>query len=160
MIEFLFVWICLCVRFADTFRDNLTIAFLVACILAVFALHTSGVFEEVTTQGTPHDIVELLKHELVTVELMNLFFPLTDSTFTIETNIKGPAILRLLGYKMSAAMRKGSANLNLLKFILRCILPTGSRANQASIYVGFEEPCSLKVPVLSLDPDILPWRGS
>lgn len=61
VIELLLVWICFCVRLADTLGDDFRITFLVTRILAIFTLHPSRVLQEVSTQSAPHDIVELLK---------------------------------------------------------------------------------------------------
>ena len=82
MVQLLLIGICLCIRFADTFRDHLGAAFLMACVLAVLALHTGRIFEKVSAHRTAHDVVELLEHKFVTIKLMDLFFPLANSTLT------------------------------------------------------------------------------
>ena len=43
MIELLLVRVGLCIRFTDTFRDDLGVAFFVACVLAILALHAGGI---------------------------------------------------------------------------------------------------------------------
>lgn len=64
-----------------------------ACVFTIFALHTSRVLQEVAAQSAAHDIVELLEHELVTVEFMNLLFLLTNGAFAIKPEIKRPLVL-------------------------------------------------------------------
>ena len=49
MIEFLFIWVRLRIGLTDTLRNNLGVAFAVARVLAVLALHPRGVLEEVST---------------------------------------------------------------------------------------------------------------
>lgn len=88
MIEFLFGGICVSVGLADTLCDYLGIAFLMACILAVFALHTSGILEEVAAERASHNVVELLNHKLMAVQLVDLFFTLANSSLTVEPNIE------------------------------------------------------------------------
>ncbi len=44
MIELLLIGVGFRIRFADTFGDNLRVAFFVARIFAILALHTGGVF--------------------------------------------------------------------------------------------------------------------
>lgn len=60
VVQLLFVWIRLRIRFANALGDHFRIALLVAGIFAVFALHPGGVFEEFSTQSTSHNVVELL----------------------------------------------------------------------------------------------------
>ena len=43
MVELLLVGVGLCVRFTDTFRDDLGVAFFVARVLAILALHAGGI---------------------------------------------------------------------------------------------------------------------
>ena len=71
-----------------TFRDYLAVALLVACVLAVSALHTSSIFEEVSTICTSHDVIKLLLHELVTILLVNLFFALSYRSFATQSNVE------------------------------------------------------------------------
>lgn len=97
MVDLLFVWVRLCVGFAYTFGNNACIAFCVTSILAILALHASRIFEKVPAQRTTHNIVELLRHELVTVHLVHFLFTLSNGTFSVETNIEWPAVLGLLG---------------------------------------------------------------
>lgn len=82
VVQLLLVRICLCIRFADTFRDDLCAAFLMACVLAVLALHTGRILEKVAAHRTAHDVVKLLEHKFVTIKLMYFFFPLAYSTLT------------------------------------------------------------------------------
>ena len=43
MIELFLVRVGLCIRFTDTFRDDLGVAFFMARVLAILALHASGI---------------------------------------------------------------------------------------------------------------------
>ena len=95
MIQLLFIRVGVCIRLANTFGDNLGIAFLVAGILAVLALHSSRIFEEVPTKRATHDVIELLKDKFMTVKLMYLFLSLTDSAFAIQPDIKRSLVLDL-----------------------------------------------------------------
>lgn len=89
VIDFLFVWVCFVVGFADTFGDDFGVTFGVTRVLAVCALHSSRVFEEVTTERAAHNIVKLLLDKLVALLLVHFFFLLAHSALTIETNIEG-----------------------------------------------------------------------
>lgn len=93
MIQFLLVGICLGVGFANALCHNLGVAFLVACVFAIFALHPSRILQEVATKSAAHDVVKLLEHEFVAIEFMNFFFPLTDGALAIEPKIKWSLIL-------------------------------------------------------------------
>lgn len=95
VIEFLFVWIRLGIRFANTFGNHLWIALLMASVFAIFALHASRVFQEVAAKGAAHDVVELLKHEFVSVKLVDLLLALADGSFTVQPNIEGLLVLVL-----------------------------------------------------------------
>lgn len=44
MIELLLIRVGFCIRFTDTFGDDLGVAFFVACVFAILALHTGRVF--------------------------------------------------------------------------------------------------------------------
>ena len=67
MVQLLLVRISLCVRFAYAHGDYFPIALLVAGVFAILTLHASRVFEELPAESAAHDIIELLKHELVPV---------------------------------------------------------------------------------------------
>lgn len=97
MIELLFGGIRVSVGLADTLRDYLGIAFLMACILAVFTLHTSGILEEVAAECASHDVVELLNHKLMAVQLVDLFLALANGTLTVEPNIERSPVFILFG---------------------------------------------------------------
>lgn len=60
VIDLLLVWIRFCIGFAYTLGNDAGIAFRMASVLAILALHTSRIFEKVPTQCTTHNIVELL----------------------------------------------------------------------------------------------------
>ena len=77
-----------------------------ASILAVFALHTSGVLEEVAAQSAAHDVVELLYDKFVSVQLVDLFFTLSDSTLAVQPDIERPSVSVLLCYKELALLSK------------------------------------------------------
>jgi hypothetical protein len=85
MIELLLLRVGLVVCFADTLCNDVPVAFLVTSVLAVRTLHTSRVFQEVSTQSASHDVVELLLHELVAVHFVHFFLSRTDSALTIQT---------------------------------------------------------------------------
>lgn len=93
MVDLLLIWVGLIVCFADTFGNNLGVAFAMASVLAIRTLHARGVFEELSAQSAAHDVVELLCDELVALLLVDLFFLLAHGTLTVETNIEGAAIL-------------------------------------------------------------------
>lgn len=65
MIQFLLIGVGLSVRFTDAFRDDLSIALFMTCILAIFALHAGRVLQEISTKSASHDVVELLEYKLV-----------------------------------------------------------------------------------------------
>lgn len=100
MIELLFVRIGFRVRFAYTFGNDLGVAFFVARVFAILALHTGGVFQKLSAKSTTHNVVELLKHKLMPVQFMDFFFALADGAFTIKTNIKGSSVFELFCYHM------------------------------------------------------------
>lgn len=99
VVDFLLVGIGLVVGLANTLGDNLGVTFAMASILAVGALHPSCVFQEVAAKGTAHNIIELLRNELVALLFVDLFLPLSDSTLAIQTNVEWSSILQLLGCK-------------------------------------------------------------
>ena len=101
MIQFLFIWVGFCVGLAYAFGDYFPVALLVAGVFAILTLHTSRIFEELAAEGTTHNIIELLKHKLVPVQLVYLFFPLTNGTFTVESNVERSTIFCLFGWKLS-----------------------------------------------------------
>lgn len=85
MIQFLFIWVGFCVGFANALGNNLSVAFLMARILAIFTLHACRVFQKVPTESASHDVIELLEHKLMTIKFMDLFLTLSYGTFPIET---------------------------------------------------------------------------
>lgn len=96
VVQLFLLRIRLCVRLAYTFGDNFGVAFLVASVLAVLTLHASRVLKEISAKSTTHDIVKLLKHEFVPIQLVDLFFTLTDSPFTVKANVEWSPIFDLL----------------------------------------------------------------
>lgn len=93
VVDLLFVRVRLRVRLADTLCDDALVAFRVASVLAVLALHPSRVFEEIAAQGAAHNVVELVLDELVPVHLVDLLLPLTNSALTTKTDVDWSAIL-------------------------------------------------------------------
>ena len=139
MVELLLIWVGFCIGLADAFSDNLGVAFFMARIFAILALHTSGVFEELPTKSTTHDVVKLLEDKFVAVKLMYFFFALTYGAFTIEANVKRPSVFQLFCCHTSVPLYSLKRTLwGLLKLNVNWILPTGSRANQAMTSPGFE----------------------
>ena len=98
MVQFLLIRVDFCIGLANAFGYNFRITFLVACVFAILALHSCRVFKKVPTKSTTHDIVELLEHEFVTVELVDLFLSLTYSALAIESNIKRSPVLDLFSW--------------------------------------------------------------
>lgn len=109
MIDLLFIGIGLVIRFADAFGDHTPSALLVAGVFAVRTLHASRVLDKVSTQGAAHDVVELLRDELMTLLLEHLFFLLADCSLSIESNVEGPTVFHLLGCK-AISLRTRKAN--------------------------------------------------
>lgn len=96
VVDLLFVGISFVVGFADTLGHYLWIAFCVTGIFAIRALHTSRVLEQVTAKSASHNVVELLLDELVALPLMYLLFLLTNSTLSVETQVKWSSLTGLL----------------------------------------------------------------
>lgn len=84
------------VALADALGDDALVAFGMASVLAVLALHTGRVLQKVTAQRTAHDIVELMLDKFVTVHLVDLFFALTDSALSAKANVDRLLVLVLL----------------------------------------------------------------
>lgn len=98
MVNFLFIWIGLVICLADALGDDFWVAFFMASILAIRALHTGGILQKVTTKGTPHDIVELLRDKFVSLLFNNNLLLLADSSLTIKPKVEWPAVARVLDY--------------------------------------------------------------
>jgi len=98
MVQLLFLRIGLCVRLAYTLGDHTFVTLLVASVLAILTLHACRIFEEVSTQSAPHNVIKLLQYEFVAVHLVDFFFTLPYSTLTVQTNIERSSILHLLRY--------------------------------------------------------------
>ena len=95
MIELFLIRIAFRIGLADTFGDYLRVALFVARIFAILALHAGGVFKELTTKSTTHDVVELLEHKFMTVKFMYFFFALADGAFTVQTNVEWSPVFQL-----------------------------------------------------------------
>jgi phosphatidylglycerophosphatase A len=85
VVDLLLVRIRLSIALADTLGDNSRITLGVASVLAVLALHASRVLEELPTERTTHDVVELVLDELVAVHFVHLFLSLADGTLSSKT---------------------------------------------------------------------------
>lgn len=96
MIDLLLIRISLRVGFTDTLCNHAGVTFGVAGVLAVLALHTGRVLQEVPAKCTSHNIVELLRHELVTKHLVNQLLALANGSLTVKTDIEWPPVLGLL----------------------------------------------------------------
>ena len=104
MIDLFFVGVGLVVGFADTLGDDLLITFAVASILAVSTLHTGRILQEVAAKSTAHDVVKLLRNELVSLLLVDFFLLLSDGSLTVQSNVEWTAVLQLLGYTQSTSV--------------------------------------------------------
>ena len=78
VVDLFFIRVRLCVGLADALGDHVSVAFCVARVLAVLALHASRVLEEVSAQSAAHDIVELVLDEFVAEHLVNFLLALAD----------------------------------------------------------------------------------
>ena len=67
MVQLLLVWVCLRVGLAYALGNHFSVTLLVARIFAILTLHASRVLEELAAESATHDVVELLKHELVAI---------------------------------------------------------------------------------------------
>lgn len=132
MINLLFVWIRLVISFTYTFSHNFGITFLVTSIFAIGTLHSCGIFQKIATKSTTHNVVELLRNKFVPLFLVHLFFLLTNSSLSVETDIKGSTVLQLFCYTTVRSTNAKSQGEDIPKLIVRCILPTGSKANHES----------------------------
>jgi hypothetical protein len=90
VIDLLFVRIRFRIALADTLGDDAGVALGVAGILAVFALHTRRILEEVSAKRTAHDVVELVLYKLVAVHLVDLLLALSNSALSSQTEIHLP----------------------------------------------------------------------
>lgn len=104
MIDLFFVGVGLVVGFADTLGDDLLVTFSVTSILAVSTLHTGRILQEVAAKSTAHDVVELLRNELVSLLLVDFFLLLSDGSLTVQSNVEWTAVLQLLGYTQSTSV--------------------------------------------------------
>lgn len=96
MIDLLLIGISLRIGFTDALCNHAGVAFRMASVLAVLALHTGRVLQEVAAKRTSHDVVKLLRYELVSEHLVDQFLTLANGSLTVETNIEWSPILGLL----------------------------------------------------------------
>jgi hypothetical protein len=99
VVKLLLFRICFRIRLAYTLGNNLLIAFSMAGIFAIRTLHSGSVFQEIPTERTTHNVVELLSDDFVPIHLMDLFFALTDGPLTVESDIKRLSIFHLFCYR-------------------------------------------------------------
>jgi hypothetical protein len=92
VVDLFFVRIGLGVALADTLCDHAGIALGVASVLAVLALHTCRVLEEIPAKCAAHNVVELVLDKFVAVHLVNLLLALTNGTLSTKAKIDGAAI--------------------------------------------------------------------
>jgi hypothetical protein len=69
----------------DTLGDDLLVALLVAGVLAVLALVTERVHEELATEGAEDDLVELPLDELVPIHLVHFVLPGTHGALSAQS---------------------------------------------------------------------------
>lgn len=93
MVDLLLVRISFRITLTDTLGNHAGIALGMASVLAVLALHSGRVLEEVSAESTAHDVVELVLHKLVAVHLVNLLLALADSALSSETQIDLASVL-------------------------------------------------------------------
>lgn len=96
MIDLFLIRISFRIGFTDALRNHAGVTLCMTGVLAVLALHTGRVLEEVAAKRTSHNIVKLLGYELVSEHLVNQFFALANGPLTVKTNIKRPPVLGLL----------------------------------------------------------------
>ena len=99
MVDFLLVRVRLVVCLADTFRDYLGIALLVAGIFAIGTLHASSILEKIPAKSASHNVVELLRNKLVALFFVYLFLPLADCTLTVKTEVKRSPVFQLFRWR-------------------------------------------------------------
>jgi len=97
VVDLLLVGVRFVVGLADTLGDDLWITLSVTGIFTVGTLHAGSIFQEIATKRTTHDVVELLRHKLVALLLVNFFLSLADGTLSIQTDVERPAIFQLFG---------------------------------------------------------------
>lgn len=96
MVDLFFIRISLRIGFTDTLCNHATVAFRMAGVLAVLALHTGRVLQKVAAKRASHDIVKLLRHEFVTEHLMDKFFTLANGALAVKADIEWSPVLGLL----------------------------------------------------------------
>jgi uncharacterized membrane protein len=96
MIDFFLVGIAFSITLANALGDDAGVAFGVASVLAVLALHPRRVLEKVPTQSTTHDVVKLVLNKLVSVQLVDLFLALSNGTLAAQAEIHGAPVIILL----------------------------------------------------------------
>ena len=108
VVDLLLVGVRLSVALANTFGDDASVALGMACVLAVFTLHASRVFEEIPAEGAAHDVVELALDKLVAVHFVDLLLPLAHGALAVEASIHhagGPVFLDKVEAQMDLPCR-------------------------------------------------------
>lgn len=96
VVDLLLVGIGLVVGLADTLGDDLGITFAMTSIFAIGTLHAGSILQEIAAKSTTHDVVKLLRDELVSLLLVDFFLLLADGTLTVQSDIEWSSILQLL----------------------------------------------------------------
>lgn len=96
MVDFLFVRVCLIVRFTNAFRNHLRVTFAMASVLAVGTLHASRILQEISTKSTTHNVIKLLRNELMPLLFVDFLFFLADGSLTVEAYIERSSSIHLL----------------------------------------------------------------
>ena len=99
VVDLLLVRVGLVIGLADALGNDLGIAPSVTQILAVGTLHTSSVLQQLTTEGTAHDVVELLINEFMALLLGNNLLLLPNGTLAIKSSIVHAAAARVFDCK-------------------------------------------------------------
>jgi hypothetical protein len=95
VVEFRLIRIGFGVRLCDALGDHFAIALFMARVLAVRALHSSRVLQEISAQSAPHNVIELLLDKLMPVLFMDFLSPLSNGTFPVQTDVEGSSVFAL-----------------------------------------------------------------
>lgn len=87
VVDLLLVRIRLSIAFTDALRNDTRVAFRMASVLAILALHARRVLEEIPAQRAAHYVVELMLDELVSVHLVDLLLALSNGTLTSQAHV-------------------------------------------------------------------------
>jgi hypothetical protein len=90
------VRIGLVIGLRNALGNDFPVATFVASKLAVGALHASRIFEQFSTQGAAHDVVELLLDKFVAILLVDFFLSLANGSLAAESLVERLLSLVLL----------------------------------------------------------------